>query len=248
MSLRHQLNLPRDPKSKLKNWFLTDIEKVIIECTYLNPAAEDEHMLLPGEKYYDVGQNTKAGSSISDTQHTQIWNGSTKSYKVYELENNPQFSKSINAFVDIVQVGTNVDAFYLKFKTKTPLNISLLEILTDLRIAFLKAFGGVRFVDFNFKAMADERGYYAIFLHPVCMLEKESEERVYNMDTKEFSDANEQYQGKPMPVHFVDTAKIRRIAGLGVDLTEVYRYGRSYLKGFFNTLEAFQGDRDLDGW
>ena len=47
---------------------------------------------------------------------------------------------------------------------------------------------------------------------------------------------------------FIDTAELRRIAGLGVHLTEVYRYGRSYLQGFFNAIEAFRDDRGLDGW
>ncbi len=47
---------------------------------------------------------------------------------------------------------------------------------------------------------------------------------------------------------FVETGKLRRIAGLGVNVTEVYREGRCFLKGFFNALEAFRGDRDPDGW
>ena len=46
----------------------------------------------------------------------------------------------------------------------------------------------------------------------------------------------------------IDTAELRRMAGLGVHVTEVYTYGRSFLKGFFNALESFRGDRDLDGW
>jgi len=33
-----------------------------------------------------------------------------------------------------------------------------------------------------------------------------------------------------------------------VHVTEVYTYARSYLKGFFNAIEAFHWDRDLDGW
>ena len=46
----------------------------------------------------------------------------------------------------------------------------------------------------------------------------------------------------------VETSELRRIAGLGVHLTEVYEYGRSYLKGFFNALEAWRYGRDVDGW
>ena len=44
------------------------------------------------------------------------------------------------------------------------------------------------------------------------------------------------------------TAEIRRIAGLGVNVTEVYQDARPYLKGFFNAIEAFRADRDHNGW
>ena len=45
-----------------------------------------------------------------------------------------------------------------------------------------------------------------------------------------------------------DTAELRRIAGLGVHVTEVCKCGRAFLKGFFNAVEAFRHNRDLDGW
>ena len=46
----------------------------------------------------------------------------------------------------------------------------------------------------------------------------------------------------------IDTAELRRVAGLWIHLTETYKEGRCFLKGFFNALEAFRSDRDLDGW
>jgi len=46
----------------------------------------------------------------------------------------------------------------------------------------------------------------------------------------------------------IETAELRKIAGLGVHLTEIYQYSRPYLKGFFNALEAFRDGRDLEGW
>jgi hypothetical protein len=46
----------------------------------------------------------------------------------------------------------------------------------------------------------------------------------------------------------ISTAELRRLAGLGVNVTDVYSDARPYLKGFFNAIEAFRGDRDLDGW
>ena len=41
---------------------------------------------------------------------------------------------------------------------------------------------------------------------------------------------------------FVKTATLRSLAGLGVHVTEIYRDGRSYLKGFFNAVEAWRGE------
>ena len=46
----------------------------------------------------------------------------------------------------------------------------------------------------------------------------------------------------------IGTAELRRIAGLGVNVTEVYTDCRPYLKGFFNAIEAFRWGRDVDGW
>ena len=43
------------------------------------------------------------------------------------------------------------------------------------------------------------------------------------------------------------TAELRRIAGLGVNVTDVYTDARCYLKGFFNSIEAFRDGRDANG-
>ena len=36
---------------------------------------------------------------------------------------------------------------------------------------------------------------------------------------------------------FIETSTLRRAAGLGVHVTEVYPHGRCYLKGFFNATK-----------
>jgi hypothetical protein len=61
-------------------------------------------------------------------------------------------------------------------------------------------------------------------------------------DPIKFIDAQESWDVQ------IDTAELRRIAGLWIHLTELYTEGRCFLKGFFNALEAFRCDRDLDGW
>jgi hypothetical protein len=44
------------------------------------------------------------------------------------------------------------------------------------------------------------------------------------------------------------TLELRKIAGLGVNLMQVYQDAKCYLKGIFNTIEAFRSDRDPKGW
>ena len=56
----HQ-QIKREAGAKLKNWWLTDIEKVLVEGERLNPATKH---LLPFECFHEVGQNVKAASSI----------------------------------------------------------------------------------------------------------------------------------------------------------------------------------------
>ena len=46
----------------------------------------------------------------------------------------------------------------------------------------------------------------------------------------------------------VPTVELRRIAGLGINVTDVYRDARCYLKGFVNAVESFRIDRDDNGW
>ncbi len=42
--------------------------------------------------------------------------------------------------------------------------------------------------------------------------------------------------------------ELRKIAGLGVNVMQVYWDAKCYLKGIFNALEAFRADRDSLGW
>jgi len=49
-------------------------------------------------------------------------------------------------------------------------------------------------------------------------------------------------------VDVIETSGLRRIAGLAVNVTQVYSDARSYLKGIFNAIEAFRWGRDIDGW
>jgi hypothetical protein len=46
----------------------------------------------------------------------------------------------------------------------------------------------------------------------------------------------------------LQTMELRKIARLGVNVMQVYRNAKCYLKGIFNALEAFRADRDSLGW
>ena len=45
-----------------------------------------------------------------------------------------------------------------------------------------------------------------------------------------------------------DTTRLRQVARLEVHITKIYPLGRSYLKSFFNAIEAFRYGRDVNGW
>ena len=46
----------------------------------------------------------------------------------------------------------------------------------------------------------------------------------------------------------LSTAELRKIAGLGVNIMQVYFDAKCYLKGIFNAIEAFRSDRDSQRW
>jgi hypothetical protein len=46
----------------------------------------------------------------------------------------------------------------------------------------------------------------------------------------------------------LQTVELRKIAGLGVNVMQVYQDAKCYLKGIFNALEAFRADHDSLGW
>jgi len=47
---------------------------------------------------------------------------------------------------------------------------------------------------------------------------------------------------------YLDTVGLRRVAGKGMSQTEVYDNLRPYYRSFFNALEAWRENRDLEGW
>jgi len=83
-TLLMELQWIRDPMANIQNWYITDIEKIVQEAWQLNPHGP-ESMMLSGEIQIAVGQNPKVGSSIRQTQHTQLAKGSWNTHPILHV-------------------------------------------------------------------------------------------------------------------------------------------------------------------
>mmetsp|Transcript_88179 Transcript_88179/g.169800 ORF Transcript_88179/g.169800 Transcript_88179/m.169800 type:complete len:917 (-) Transcript_88179:190-2940(-) len=169
----------RDPAANIENWFLTDIEKILNEVWLLNPRGP-ERDFLPGEMMVEVGQNPKVGSSIKQTQHTQMSEGSLASHPLLLLDSatGPRYSEYLGGTIDFVDVGGPLDAapelrgFFMKVQTARPTAPYLVGFMVDLRLHLLKQFGGSEQMDFFCNAMSDGAGGFVIVFAPLAQLEK----------------------------------------------------------------------------
>ncbi|KNC83490.1 hypothetical protein SARC_04248, partial [Sphaeroforma arctica JP610] len=166
VGMLHQLSLPCDPTSRLENWYLIDIEKILQECKVMNPNPRGATK-LPNEDYHAVGQNPKIGSSVARTQHTQVWRATVQDYNVYTRVNRPHYYPAINAHVDVIQVGSKADGSFIKFTVDDVCDYNFVVAITDLRMKMLKSFGGPHRVDLNVVAMHDGNKSYVV---TVCVL------------------------------------------------------------------------------
>ncbi|CAJ1332521.1 unnamed protein product [Effrenium voratum] len=155
-----------DEGAKLPNHFVVDIEKIVRDCMLLCP--DDD--ALPGEVLHDAGQNPIVASSIGNTQHTQISKASVEEFPLMMQQQSPRWCGRLAAFLDIVQVGTSEDAFFVSAHTQQPDSKPLLEFFIQLRLDYMKAFG--RSVDFNCTCHASTRGGFYVTLAPVACMRK----------------------------------------------------------------------------
>ena len=201
----YELSVPIDPTQRLGNWGLHDIEKICNEARVLNPSYAAASQALPGETMHDVGQNPQVGSSIGATQHTQIWSGSLLSYPVWQLSSSGGGGQEAflgGAKLDVVQVGSEPDAVFLKIMSSDVLTEPVQRFLAEIRLQILSEFGGATQVDFLCKAMSDGSGGHVVILVPIAQLEKQ-------VDTGSFKNnltgADQNELG--LVVHCIDTAK-----------------------------------------
>merc|ERR1719183_2730226 len=108
-----------DEAAKVPNHSLTDIEKIVKDCISVCPEGGMADN-LPGEVLHDVGQNPVISSSIGPTQHTQIMRASAADFPLMAERHNPQWCASLSAWLDVVQVGEDKDAFFLSVRSRYP--------------------------------------------------------------------------------------------------------------------------------
>jgi hypothetical protein len=160
-------SLPVDGTAKLRNHYITDIEKILREAEMLSPpSAFGDH--LPGEELHAVGQNPRSSSSIGATQHTHICRTSTGESPIFELENKPCFFARLCASVDIVQVGSYIDSFFVKLRTKRPTAPAILKLLVKLRLHLMQTMGRSN-VDFNVACVPSGDGWFTISFAPIAL-------------------------------------------------------------------------------
>lgn len=170
-TMGYNVNFPLDEEACLQNWFLIDIEKILKEYTLLNsPLPEAER--LEGEESVDTAQNPKIGSSIEKTQHSQYSRASIKDYPLYQRRNDPKFFPKLNATVDLVPVGEDPDACFLKIVAENPSSEEIIQFLLELKNKFLEKAGGPLNVDFNVKCIDNLDGTATIIFAPIAQVKK----------------------------------------------------------------------------
>jgi hypothetical protein len=158
--------------AKIGNWFCTDIEKIVREAVVLCPPGGTAD-ILPGECLHDVAQNTKAASSIGATQHTQVMrcDNGVADFPLMGEQRAPVWHAFLEASVDVVQVGSKEDAFFLSVVSREPHTAALLQFYQDVRYKLLLKFGGQE-VDFHVGCYPRTDGDFAVVIAPVAVMER----------------------------------------------------------------------------
>lgn len=194
-TLLMELQWIRDPQANIENWYITDIEKIIQEAWQLNPHGPAS-IMLAGEKFLAVGQNPKVGSSIRQTQHTQLAKGSWKNYPVLQipasrilaseaadvpdtpgaevckLKGDCLGSHAVLELVDIGPEGSELDqrGTMLRIRIPQPASHGLMRFLVRMRLRLLEKLGGAEAIDFLVLCLSDEEGGFVVIFSPIPQL------------------------------------------------------------------------------
>jgi len=190
-TLLMELQWIRDPQANIENWYITDIEKIVQEAWQLNPHGPATHA-LPGEVFISVGQNPKVGSSIRQTQHTQLAEGHWNKYPILKVEASRVFAAKDCPFVvgakveqlnDVLGPQTMLEIVDISTEASDPENCGLMlrcrspdippgliRFLTQLRLRLLERLGGPEAIDFLVLCMSDQEGSFVSIFAPTPQL------------------------------------------------------------------------------
>ncbi len=174
-NLLYRLGIPLKSGTTLMNLYC-DIEKVLREVYLLNPKSFSNQL---GERdiFLSVGQNAISGSSIQQTQHTHVFEGTLQDFPIYQnLATNHKILTIWGNEFEFVQVGKTEDAFYLKIFIANPIDENYIECMVNLRMSLLEKFGGSKKIDFHFHVIPDGKGKFLVIFAPIIRLERELKE------------------------------------------------------------------------
>jgi len=182
-SINYEWNTPINPKSEKDN-FMRDIEKIFKELHILCPKIK-YNSLLPGEKLLSIFQNTISYSTIRATEHTHIIGCTIDSYAIYQLPEAsvikiPEFAASFQ----LVPVGSDVDAFFLRVVLADLSNAALLDFLLQMNQDLVAHCGGLEKVDCYLHLFATTSGEFVFIYEPHARLVQLESNKFLNPDNK----------------------------------------------------------------
>jgi hypothetical protein len=182
-SISYEWNTPINPKAEKDN-FERDIEKIFKEMIMLCPKIK-YNSLLPGEQLLSIFQNMIAYSTIRTTEHTHIVGCIIDNYAIYKL---PEVSEiaipKFGARFQLVPVGTDVDAFFLRIFLADLGNDALVDFLIQMNKDFLAHFGGLDKVDCYLQLFSTATGDFAFIYEPHVRLVQLEPNKFLNPDNK----------------------------------------------------------------
>lgn len=121
-----------------------------VEALAYNSARE-----LPDEQSVMVGSNSYTGSSIKQTAHGRAVCVALEKFPHYAAVNNPHPMRGVDATLDFIQLGTQLDSSCLKIITKNPQEKVFLEFVSSLILAMQRYFGSDK-IDFQMQIIPTE--------------------------------------------------------------------------------------------
>lgn len=180
-SIAYEWNTPLNSTAEKDN-YTRDIEKIFKEFYLLCPKVK-ENNLLTGEQLLSIFQNTIAYSTILTTQHMHIESCTIDSYPIYMLQADSEFAiPEFGARLQLVKVGSEADAYFLKVLFTDLDNAALLNFLLQMNSEFLDEFGGLDKVDCYIHLFSTDSGEFVFIYEPHAHLVELEPNKFLNPD------------------------------------------------------------------